>query len=155
MLKFTEGNILEAKVEALVNTVNCVGIMGKGIALQFKENFPGNFKQYREACQHNEVKIGKMFVVRQLLDVKYIINFPTKKHWKENSKIAYIKDGLKDLKEKISQYKIKSIAIPPLGCGLGGLNWDQIKPLMIQELSDLEDVSIHIYEPLKLNIPDW
>jgi O-acetyl-ADP-ribose deacetylase (regulator of RNase III) len=147
MVKLTQGDLLKADVDALVNTVNCVGVMGKGIALQFKLTFPGNFNQYHQACQKNEVKIGKMFVVKCLTGVKFIINFPTKKHWKEKSDIEYIKKGLKDLKETIKKLEITSIAIPPLGCGMGGLKWDEVRPLIIDELKSLENVDIYLYEP--------
>lgn len=143
------GNLLDENVEALVNTVNCVGIMGKGIALQFKQAFPQNFKEYEKACKSNGVNIGKMFVFSTgaLFDVKHIINFPTKKHWKEKSKIEYIKKGLDDLYHIIIQNEIKSIAIPPLGCGNGGLDWKIVKPLIVEKLSKLSDTEIIIYEP--------
>lgn len=147
MIKLTQGDLLKADVDALVNTVNCVGVMGKGIALQFKLAFPENFNQYHQACQKNEVQVGKMFVVKCLIGVKYIINFPTKKHWREKSEIGYIIKGLKDLKETIEKLKITSIAIPPLGCGLGGLRWVEVRPLIINELKSLESVDIYLYEP--------
>ncbi|UCH93332.1 MAG: macro domain-containing protein [Candidatus Aminicenantes bacterium] len=147
MIKTTQGDLLKADVDALVNTVNCVGVMGKGIALQFKLTFPENFNQYYQACRKNQVKIGKMFVVKCLTGVKYIINFPTKKHWKEKSNLEYIKRGLKNLVETIRDLKITSIAIPPLGCGLGGLNWPEVKKVIFEELKILEHVDIYLYEP--------
>jgi O-acetyl-ADP-ribose deacetylase (regulator of RNase III) len=129
--------------------VNCVGIMGKGIALQFKQAYPDNFKAYEKACDHNEITTGKMFVYSTgaLFGVKYIINFPTKKHWKENSKINYIREGLDDLIQVIKKNDIKSIALPPLGCGNGGLNWNEVKPIIFEKLSKLPDLQVFIYEP--------
>ncbi len=147
MIESTKGDLLKADADALVNTVNCVGVMGKGIALQFKMAFPENFKQYYKACQNKKVRIGRMFITKQLFRPEYIINFPTKDHWKEKSKLEYISRGLTDLKEKIKDLKIDSIAIPPLGAGLGGLNWPDVKNLIIKELAELEDVKIILYEP--------
>lgn len=139
MIKFEENfDILNADVDAVVNTVNCVGIMGKGIALQFKQKFQDNFKKYKKACDNKQVKIGKMFVVETgLFKPKIVINFPTKDHWRGNSKIEYITEGLKDLKRVISEFNIKSIALPPLGCGNGGLEWDIVKKEITESLSDL------------------
>lgn len=151
MIITEKGNLLEAKVEALVNTVNCVGVMGKGIALQFKQAFPENFKQYEKACRIGEVKPGKMFVFStdSFLDSKYIINFPTKRHWREKSKIGDIETGLKDLINVVKEYNMKSIAIPPLGCGNGGLEWREVKPLIIEAFKQVPDVEVHLYEPGK------
>lgn len=148
-MKYITGNLLEANVEALVNTVNTVGVMGKGIALQFKERFPVNYKIYAAACKKGEVKTGKMLVVRELTmeGERIIINFPTKTEWFMKSKYEYIEEGLKDLVKIIEEYSIKSIAIPPLGCGNGGLKWITIKSLMEKYLSQLQDVDIFIYEP--------
>jgi len=148
-MKYTKGNILNSKAQSLVNTVNTVGVMGKGIALQFKEQFPHNFKVYEMACKEGEVKIGKMLVVKEetLQGAKIIINFPTKTEWFKKSSYKYIEEGLRDLVKVIEEYPIKSIAIPPLGCGNGGPKWDKVKSLMEQYLSDLKDVEIIIYEP--------
>ena len=117
--------MLEATTEALVNTVNCVGVMGKGIALQFKQAFPDNFVQYEKACRTKEVRPGKVsvFYTGNLFNQKYVINFPTKRHWKEKSRIADIKSGLEDIVRQIQALGIRSISIPPLGCGNGGLDW--------------------------------
>lgn len=149
MFEYKTGNILQEQTDAIINTVNCVGIMGRGIALQFKQMYPENFKAYKQACDKGEVEPGKMFIYNSglLFNPKYIINFPTKRHWKGKSRIQDIKSGLVALKDDIINYKIKSIAIPPLGCGLGGLNWDEIKPIIEQVLGDLQDVKIVIYEP--------
>lgn len=149
MFEYKTGNILQEQTDAIINTVNCVGIMGRGIALQFKQMYPENFKAYKQACDKGEVEPGKMFIYNSglLFNPKYIINFPTKRHWKGKSRVQDIKSGLVALKDDIINYEIKSIAIPPLGCGLGGLNWDEIKPIIEQVLGDLQDVKIVIYEP--------
>lgn len=148
MIQFLQGDLLQADAQALVNTVNTVGVMGKGIALQFKSRFPKNYKAYKEACKKGELKIGQMFVVKDgdLLHEKFIINFPTKEHWKSPSKIAHIEQGLIGLKEVIQRYDIKSIALPPLGCGNGGLDWNIVKPIITESLEDL-DIAISVYEP--------
>ena len=150
MIEFIKGNLLEAHVEALVNTVNTVGIMGKGIALQFRETFPENYKFYQKACQQGKVQIGKMLVhdQGQFVNPRYIINFPTKSHWRENSKIETIEAGLYDLQSVIREYEIRSIAVPPLGCGNGGLDWEIVRPLIVDFLSQFDDVRILIYDPV-------
>jgi O-acetyl-ADP-ribose deacetylase (regulator of RNase III) len=151
MMKFTQGNLLETPVEALVNTVNTVGVMGKGIALMFKEAFPANFHAYEDACKRHEVKIGRMFVTETgaLSGPRWIINFPTKKHWRQPSKLEWITEGLDDLKTVIQQNHIHSVALPPLGCGNGGLNWSQVRQQVEHVLGDLESVDVVIYEPTK------
>jgi O-acetyl-ADP-ribose deacetylase (regulator of RNase III) len=149
MFEFTHGNLLESKAEALVNTVNTVGVMGKGVALMFKEAYPENFRAYEAACKKKEVKVGHMFVTERqaLIGPKWIINFPTKEHWRGNSKMAWIDAGLEDLKRVIVEKKIRSIAIPPLGSGNGGLNWLEVRPKIEAALGELNDVSVIIYEP--------
>jgi len=149
MIDYTEGNLLDADVEALVNTVNTVGVMGKGIALMFKEAFPSNYKAYEQACKRKEVQIGKVFVTERedLLGPKWLINFPTKEHWRNASKLEWIEQGLADLKRFIEEKKIRSIAIPPLGSGNGGLEWSKVKPLIEAALSTLKDVDVVVYEP--------
>jgi O-acetyl-ADP-ribose deacetylase (regulator of RNase III) len=149
MIKFIVGDIINANSQALVNTVNTEGVMGKGIALEFKESFPENFKLYKKACDRGEIETGKMFLTHtnRLDNPKYIINFPTKKHWKNPSKIEYIKEGLKDLEKVINEYKIDSIAIPPLGCGNGKLNWKDVKPLIENTLRRIKDIDAVVYEP--------
>lgn len=148
MFKFIENSdILMAKTDAVVNTVNCVGVMGKGIALKFKEHFYENFKLYKKACDNGEVIIGKMFVYKTNLEYpKFIINFPTKQHWRENSRYEYIREGLKDLKKIIQINNIESISIPPLGCGNGGLSFDYVKEMILEYLSNL-NIDVHIYVP--------
>ncbi len=149
MMEFRSGDILDAQAEALVNTVNCVGIMGRGIALQFKNRFPGNFKAYEAACKRQEVQPGRMFIYATGLmhGPKYIINFPTKRHWKGKSRIEDVEAGLVDLRHQIEEHGIRSIAIPPLGAGLGGLNWKDVRPRIENALRSLGEVSISVYEP--------
>jgi O-acetyl-ADP-ribose deacetylase (regulator of RNase III) len=148
-MNFTQGNLLDAPVEAVVNTVNTVGVMGKGIALMFKEKFPENFEAYAEACKAREVQVGRMFITAgvELGGPRWIINFPTKKHWRQPTKLEWVRDGLIALKEVIRQKQIKSIAIPPLGCGNGGLDWSVVRPLIERTLGDLPGVEVIVYEP--------
>lgn len=148
-MKYLKGNLFEAQTQALVNTVNTVGVMGKGIALQFKETFPMNFRIYAAACKKGEIHVGKMLVVKEnsLNGEKIIINFPTKTEWFKKSQYNYIEDGLKDLVKVIEEYKITSIAIPPLGCGNGGLNWDKVKPMIEKYLGHLTNVNVQVFEP--------
>jgi O-acetyl-ADP-ribose deacetylase (regulator of RNase III) len=150
MIEYKKGDILKADAEALINTVNCVGVMGRGIALQFKNAFPENFKAYYTACKNKKVLPGQMFVFKtgRLVNPRFIINFPTKRHWRGNSKIEDIDSGLSALVETIQQNKIHSIAIPPLGSGLGGLNWSDVKLRIEQAIKPLTDVRIIIYEPI-------
>lgn len=149
MINFKQEDILESNTEAIINTVNTVGVMGKGIALQFKQKYPENFKAYKKACDNNELVIGKVFVTEtnNMLNPRYIVNFPTKEHWKNPSKTEYIISGLKDLKKFILEKKINSISIPPLGAGNGGLNCNDVKNIIKQELSDIEGVNIIVLEP--------
>ena len=149
MITFAQGNLLEANVEALVNTVNTVGVMGKGVALMFKEKFPNNFKAYAVACKSNVVVPGRMFVTETgMLSPKWIVNFPTKDHWRFPSKLEWVAQGLGDLKRFIIEKDIRSIAIPPLGAGNGGLAWADVRRLIVSELDDLAEVEIIIYEPV-------
>jgi O-acetyl-ADP-ribose deacetylase (regulator of RNase III) len=149
MIEFTRGDILKADAEALVNTVNCVGIMGRGIALQFKNLFPDNFKAYEAACQREELHPGKMFVfeTRTLTNPRFIINFPTKRHWRGKSRMEDIDSGLRALVEEIRTRGIRSIAIPPLGSGLGGLSWSDVRPRIVAALRGLNDLKVIIFEP--------
>lgn len=149
MFSYRVGNILEADCQAIINTVNTVGVMGKGIALAFKKSFPANYKAYRKAFENNELSIGKMFVheTGQFIP-QLIINFPTKSHWRYRSKLEYVEQGLDDLVRVIIAHDIRSIAIPPLGCGNGGLNWNIVRPLIENKLRAIADtVEIIIYEP--------
>ncbi len=156
MVELKQGDILQAEAEALVNTVNTVGVMGRGIALQFRKAFPENFRQYEHACEHGQVHLGHMFVyeTERLTGPRYIINFPTKRHWKGNSRIQYIQQGLSDLVRVIRERNIQSIAIPPLGCGLGGLEWNEVRPLIVGAVRALPDVRVLLYEPKGAPAPE-
>ena len=149
MLELTRGDILKADTEALVNTVNCVGVMGRGIALQFKKAFPENFKAYKLACDKKQLHPGKMFIydLNRFENPRYVINFPTKRHWKGKSKIDDIESGLEALVLEVKKRNIRSIAIPPLGCGLGGLNWKQVKHIIEKAFRSLPSVHVLLYEP--------
>jgi O-acetyl-ADP-ribose deacetylase (regulator of RNase III) len=149
MIEFRQGNLLDAKMEAVVNTYKTVGVMGKGIALMFKEALPDNFKSYKAASDRKAVKIGNMFVTENLtLDgPRWIINFPTKKHWRQPTKLEWVVEGLQDLRRVILERGIRSVAIPPLGCGNGGLAWDGVRPQIESALRDLHGVDVIVYEP--------
>ncbi|OCH56322.1 macro domain-containing protein [Vibrio sp. ZF57] len=149
MIHYTTGNLLDADVDALVNTVNTVGVMGKGIALMFKERFPLNMGLYAKACKSEQVETGKVFVTatNELVGPKWIVNFPTKKHWRSSSKMEWVVEGLQDLKRWIENNNVKSIAIPPLGAGNGGLSWVDVKPKIEEALGSLDDVDVFVYEP--------
>ncbi len=146
-----KGDMLDTNCDALVNPVNCVGVMGKGLALWFMETFPENFIAYRDACRQHLVQLRKIFVFEtgRLFNPRYIINFPTKHHWHDKSHIEDISAGLELLVKVIPEYNISSIAIPALGCGLGGLDWAIVKPLMAAAMEKLPDVNIFIYEPIQ------
>lgn len=155
MIKEGTGNLLRAEVEALVNTVNCVGVMGKGVALQFKQAFPENNRLYEVACRRGEVVLGRMFVTQTgLFAPRAIVNFPTKQHWRANSRIEDIRAGLVDLVRVVKEGQIKSIAVPPLGCGLGGLRWDDVRPLIVSAFGELPEVEVVLYPPGRAISPD-
>lgn len=143
------GDLLEADTEAIVNTVNCVGVMGKGIALQVKRRYPNVFKAYERACKKGEVEIGKMHVVPtgELTGPAFVINFPTKKHWRGRSRVEYIARGLDDLRLVLEELQIGSVAVPPLGTGNGGLDWRDVEPLIRSRLSGV-DCDIRVYPPV-------
>ena len=149
MITYATGDLLQADAEALVNTVNCVGVMGKGIALQFKRRFPDNFHAYEKACTRGEVAIGTMFVTEtgHLDGPRYVINFPTKEHWRRPSRLSYIDAGLRDLVRVLRDANIRSVAVPPLGTGNGGLDWVEVEPRLIGALQGLPDVHATIYPP--------
>ncbi len=149
MIELHRGDILKADAEALVNTVNCVGVMGRGIALQFRKKFPGNYEEYRQVCDKGKLRIGMMMVhdLHSLMNPRFIINFPTKRHWKGKSRIEDIEAGLKTLVEEVLSHGIRSVAIPPLGCGLGGLEWNDVHPLIEKAFSKFPEVQVFLYEP--------
>jgi O-acetyl-ADP-ribose deacetylase (regulator of RNase III) len=149
-IHLTHGDLLKQDdVDAIVNTVNCVCVMGKGIALQFKNKWPDNFTQYQAACKAGEVRPGTMHVydAGAYAQPHFIINFPTKDHWRGNSKLSFIQDGLKDLVTQVQALDIRSIAIPPLGCGNGGLDWADVKPMIEAAFAALPDVDVRLFEP--------
>ena len=141
------GNLLEANVDALVNPVNTEGVMGKGLALQFKKAFPDSFANYERACKAGEVHVGRMHVVERLLAPRVIINFPTKKTWRQPSKLEFVRDGLVDLVAVVRRLGIQSLAVPPLGCGNGGLAWAQVRPLIEAAFAAIPDVRVVLYAP--------
>ncbi|MGH8910234.1 MAG: type II toxin-antitoxin system antitoxin DNA ADP-ribosyl glycohydrolase DarG [Egibacteraceae bacterium] len=144
----TSGDLLKAEVDGLVNTVNTKGVMGKGVALQFRHAFPLNYEAYRRACERGEVRLGRMFVFDSGIQrPHYIINFPTKDHWRNRSRLVHIASGLDDLVRVIRELKIHSIAIPPLGCGNGGLDWSEVRPLIEQKMEPLADVRVVLFPP--------
>ena len=165
MIQEKEGNLLDAKVEALVNTVNCVGVMGRGIALMFRHRYPENYQDYRNACEDGKVELGRMLLFElkeknleqnqlhfeesrgEELRPRYIFNFPTKDDWRCKSKLEWIDDGLKDLARLIEDLQVRSIALPRLGVGNGGLDWERVKQLIDEHLGKLENVEVYVYEP--------
>src|SRR5277367_6324686 len=149
MIEHTHGNIIEADAEALVNTVNTVGVMGKGIALQFRQAFPENYAAYVVACKHKDVKPGHvmLFDTGRFENPRFILNFPTKRHWKGKSRIEDIEAGLKDLVATVRKHAIRSIAIPPLGCGNGGLNWSDVRPIIEHAVCELAHVRVLLFGP--------
>ncbi len=150
MITITHGNLLKANVDALVNTVNTQGVMGKGIALQFKRAFPRSFDKYEAACARGEVRVGKVHVVDAgglVGGPKWIINFPTKQHWRARSRLSDIEVGLTDLVETCARLGIQSIAVPPLGCGLGGLSWSEVRPLIERAFCLVPNIDVHLYPP--------
>jgi O-acetyl-ADP-ribose deacetylase (regulator of RNase III) len=149
MTKLQSGDILHSDAQALVNTVNCVGIMGRGVALQFKKAFPDNFKFYAQACDRGEVRLGSMLVYdrNRMTGPRYIINFPTKQHWKSKSRLEDIEAGLQALVRTVRDLHIHSVAIPPLGCGLGGLKWSDVRPRIEAAFAVVPEVQVELFEP--------
>jgi O-acetyl-ADP-ribose deacetylase (regulator of RNase III) len=156
MLEFGSGNLLNAEVDALVNTVNTVGVAGKGIALQFRQAYPDNFRAYAAACKRGEVVPGRMFVhdSGRFGFGRYVVNFPTKRHWRAGSRIEDVQSGLDDLVRVLRDLHINSVAIPPLGCGNGGLDWNDVRPLIERAFADVPDVRAVVYPPEGAPVPD-
>jgi O-acetyl-ADP-ribose deacetylase (regulator of RNase III) len=152
MYEFVTGDLFDAPAEALVNAVNCVGVAGRGIALRFRQLFPDNFTAYAKACKQGKLRPGKMLITETgfVENPKYIINFPTKRHWKDKSYIEDIQSGLDALIVSVKAHQIRSIALPALGCGLGGLEWSQVRPLLEQSFDSIPDVHVLIFEPDQL-----
>lgn len=149
MLERRYGDILKCDAEAVVNPVNCVGVMGRGLTLQFRTAFPGNYDEYRKVCARGQLKPGMMLIhdLNRLTWPRYVVNFPTKRHWKEPSSIEDIESGLCTLVTEIRNRGIGSVAVPPLGCGLGGLDWRLVRPMIEHAFSELTDVIVYLYEP--------
>lgn len=147
MIEIGEGNLLSAGVDALVNPVNTVGVMGKGLALQFKQAFPEILAPYELACRTGELVVGRVHVVRRSTPPWFIINFPTKHHWRSPSRLEYVSDGLHDLVVQTRDLGLRSIAIPPLGCGLGGLEWSVVRPMILRAFEELPGVRVVLFEP--------
>jgi O-acetyl-ADP-ribose deacetylase (regulator of RNase III) len=148
-VRLKSGDLLKETTDAIVNTVNCVGVMGKGIALQFKQRWPSNFKEYEAASKRKEIKPGRMFIydLGEWEKPRYIINFPTKVHWRGDSKLEYVEDGLRDLVKQVKHLGIKSISLPPLGCGNGGLDWDDVRESIFAAFKDHPEIDVHLFEP--------
>ncbi len=150
MIRFKTGNLFDEDAEALVNAVNCVGVMGRGIALQFKRAFPSNFTAYLAECRRGEMKPGRVFVYEtgSGLPPRYIINFPSKRHWRGKSRIEDIESGLRSLVNEIRDRDIRSVAIPPLGSGLGGLDWSMVRARILEAFEDLDHTRVVVFEPV-------
>ena len=148
MISYVTGNLLAADSEALVNAVNCVGVMGRGVALAFKRTFPANYKAYKAACDRGELQPGRMFVFETgEMMPRLIINFPTKRHWRARSRLADIEAGLSALVAEVERHRIHSIAVPALGCGLGGLEWTEVRPRIHRALVGVEALDALVFEP--------
>jgi O-acetyl-ADP-ribose deacetylase (regulator of RNase III) len=149
VIEFTKGDLHEAHVDALVNAVNTEGVMGKGIALQFRKKFPDMFEAYRRACKTGQVQPGRMHVFerKDTLPPRFIINFPTKRHWRNPSRLEDIEAGLRALAEEVQRRNILSIAVPPLGCGNGGLDWQNVLPCIKAALGPLPNVRVLVFSP--------
>ncbi len=145
MIELKQGDILQSGAQALVNPVNCMGVMGAGLASQFRRAFPEDFRVYRAACKAREVRAGKMFVTSG--DGRHIVHFPTKVHWENPSELVWIEQGLADLVGVIHVMDIRSIAIPPLGCGLGGLKWDVVQPKIVVAMEQCPETQVLLYAP--------
>ena len=145
MLTFKSGDIFNEPAEALVNPVNCVGVMGRGLALEFRQRFPGNYAEYRRACREGRVRPGRMLVHHE--NGRCIINFPTKRHWRDDSRIEDLREGLKSLTQELRNRGIRSVAIPALGAGLGGLEWPAVRAEIEAGLGSLTDVDVIVLEP--------
>jgi len=148
MISFLQGNLLESDAEALVNPVNTVGVMGKGLALAFKTRFPANFAAYASACRQGQVQTGRLFVTEplELVGPRWIVNFPTKQHWRDPARLKWITDGLQDLRRFVDANGVASLALPALGAGLGGLHWPTVRAEIAAALADLA-ADIRVYEP--------
>jgi O-acetyl-ADP-ribose deacetylase (regulator of RNase III) len=155
MIRFLQGNLLDAPAEALVNTVNEVGVMGKGLALMFREAFPDSAAEYRAASARGDISVGRVFVTRNhaLTGPRWILHFPTKKHWRDGSRLEWVREALEDLVRVARENGIRSMAVPPLGCGNGGLEWPRVRKEIEAAFPDVPDVDVMLYEPA--SPPAW
>ena len=144
MIIYKQGNIFNSNAQVITNPVNCVGVMGKGLALEFKKRFPEMFLDYKNKCTHNEVKVDQPYLWEN--NQIQILNFATKKHWKDSSNLQDIKSGLRYIAKNYDEMGISSIALPPLGCGRGGLNWNDVKALINEVLGPIHDLDVFVYE---------
>jgi O-acetyl-ADP-ribose deacetylase (regulator of RNase III) len=147
MLRVVTGDLFESNVDALVNPVNTVGVMGKGLALEFKKRYPANFRAYAKACKRGELELGRVFAFETGTSPRYIVNFPTKRHWRESSQLADIEAGLTDLVRFMKEREVSSIAVPALGAGLGGLEWPSVRELIQAKLGALSNVEVIVFAP--------
>ncbi len=145
MVTLVKGDIFKSPAQVLTNTVNCVGVMGKGVALEFKNRYPKMFGDYKTKCDQGKVKPGQPYLWED--GSVQILNFPTKRNWRDNSLLQDIEAGLKHLAGSYEQMGIQSLAMPALGCGLGGLKWSEVQPLIVKHLRDLPDLDVYVYEP--------
>lgn len=145
MVTFVRGDMFKSPAQVLTNTVNCVGVMGKGVALEFKNRYPQMYNDYKALCDQGNVKPGTTYLWED--DSAQVLNFPTKRHWRDNSVLQDIEDGLRHLAQSYEQMGIQSIAMPPLGCGLGGLKWSDVQPLIVKHLGAIPDLDVYVYEP--------
>jgi O-acetyl-ADP-ribose deacetylase (regulator of RNase III) len=148
VVTFVKGDIFKSPAQVLTNTVNCVGVMGKGVALEFKNRYPQMFGDYKSKCDQGKVKPGQPYLWED--DSAQVLNFPTKRHWRDSSLLQDVEDGLKYLAASYEQMGIQSIAMPALGCGLGGLEWSEVQPLFVKYMGTLPDLDVYVYEPQKI-----
>ena len=146
MVTYVKGDIFNSSAQVLTNAVNCVGVMGKGVALEFKKRYPSMFEDYKKRCELNQIKPGHLYLWEN--DKVQILNFPTKRHWQDQSLLSDIEDGLKFLANNYIDLGIDSLAMPAIGCGLGGLDWNQVKPLIDKYLGYIPDLEVYVYESL-------
>lgn len=150
MVTFVRGDIFKSPAQVLTNTVNCVGVMGKGVALEFKNRYPQMFGDYKSKCDEGKVKPGQPYLWED--DSVQILNFPTKRNWRDKSLLQDVEDGLKHLASSYEKMGIQSIAMPALGCGLGGLKWSEVQPLIVKYLGSLQDLDVYVYEPKEASV---
>jgi len=146
MIRFVTGDLFASGAQTLTNTVNCVGVMGKGVALEFRRHFPPMYEDYCRRARAGLVLPGQPYLYTE--SNPWVLNFPTKRHWRDKARLTDIEDGLRFLREHYREWGIESLALPPLGCGLGGLYWSQVKPLIQQHLGDLE-IQVTVFEPVE------